>query len=308
MELSALLNKMFVFVALMLIGYFLARRGVIGQSFVSVGSRLAVDVFLVGTILGAMLSVQNSVTAEGLPIILLLTTLFQVISYAVAFLARKIVQPVPERAGAFELLAAVPNSVFIALPIVASLYGDYAVLVVSISCIPFNILLYSYGAWRVKRRDQGRFRIREVFNVPLVTTLIGIVLLVFRIPVPQAGRDLLAALGGATMPVSMLVIGASLKSVSLLDAFRNRQLALLSAVKLVLLPILIWLLFRPLTDNSVLLMTCVIIAASPGAVVASILAIQCGQDPVFSSEAVQHTTVCSVVTIPILIQILSRFC
>ena len=50
MELSALLNKMFVFVALMLIGYFLARRGVIGQSFVSVGSRLAVDVFVNGIV------------------------------------------------------------------------------------------------------------------------------------------------------------------------------------------------------------------------------------------------------------------
>ncbi len=305
MDLSTLLSKMFVFVALMLIGYFLARRGVIGQSFVRTGSKLAVDVFLIGTILGAMLSVEGSVSVAALPSILLLTTLFQIISYAIAYAVRKVIGPAPDRAGAFELLTAVPNSVFIALPIVASLYGDYAVLIVSISCIPFNVLLYSYGAWRVKRADQKSINIREIFSVPLVTTMAGILILLLHIPVPKAARDLLSALGGATMPVSMLVIGASLESVSLLDAFRNRQLALLSAVKLLVIPTVIWLLFRQLTDDSILLMTCMVIAASPGAVVASILAIQCGQDPVFSSEAVQHTTICSVVTIPLLIRFFS---
>ena len=110
------------------------------------------------------------------------------------------------------------------------------------------------------------------------------------------------------MPMSMLVIGFSLGSVSLLDAFRNRHLALLSVVKLLLIPLITWIVCRFLTSDTVLLMTCMIIAASPSAVIVSVLGIQYGQDAVFSSEAVQHSTICSLITIPLLIRVLSLFC
>lgn len=108
------------------------------------------------------------------------------------------------------------------------------------------------------------------------------------------------------MPVAMLVIGVSLSSVSLLDAFKNRQLALLSAVRLLLIPAVTWCVCRLMTDDPVLLISCLVIAGSPCAVVASILAIENGQDALYCSEAVQHSTICSIVTIPLLIEIFSR--
>ena len=84
-------------------------------------------------------------------------------------------------------------------------------------------------------------------------------------------------------------------------------MAILSAVRLILIPIVTWFVCRFLTDDSILLMTGMIIAAAPSAVIITVLAIQYDHDPVFTSEAVQHSTICSMVTIPLLIQILSKF-
>ena len=126
------------------------------------------------------------------------------------------------------------------------------------------------------------------------------------IPVPGAVRSLISAMSGATMPLSMMVIGASLGSVSLLDAFKNGRLYLASAVRLLLIPVLTWVLLRFFITDPELLMTMVIIAASPSAVLVTVLSVQYGRDAVFSAEGTLQNTALSMVTIPLLVWLLGR--
>ena len=305
MELSTLLGKMLVFAVLMLIGYLMARRGAIGPAFTRTASSLVLNVFMVGTILNSMISTGAERDLSNLPEIILMTFMMTLIGYATAWLVTRLVRIEPDNAPSFEILMGVGNSMFIALPIAGALYGAYAVFIVSLSCIPFNVFLYSYGVWRIRGTESGKLRVKDMFSIPLIATLLGLLILVLDLSVPKVIVDIFSSLSGATMPMSMMVIGASLGSVSLLDAFRNPKLAILSAVRLILIPILTWVICRFLTDDPVLLMTCMIIAASPSAVIVSVIAIQYGRDGVFASEAVQHSTICSIVTIPLLIQVFS---
>ena len=305
MELSTLLGKMLVFAVLMLIGYLMARRGAIGPAFTRTASSLVLNVFMVGTILNSMISTGAERDLSNLPEIILVTFMMTLIGYVTAWLVTRLVRIEPDNAPSFEILMGVGNSMFIALPIAGALYGAYAVFIVSLSCIPFNVFLYSYGVWRIRGTESGKLRVKDMFSIPLIATLLGLLILVLDLSVPKVIVDIFSSLSGATMPMSMMVIGASLGSVSLLDAFRNPKLAILSAVRLILIPILTWVICRLLTDDPVLLMTCMIIAASPSAVIVSVIAIQYGRDGVFPSEAVQHSTICSIVTIPLLIQLFS---
>ena len=305
MELSTLLGKMLVFAVLMLIGYLMARRGAIGPAFTRTASSLVLNVFMVGTILNSMISTGAERDLSNLPEIILMTFMMTLIGYATAWLVTRLVRIELDNAPSFEILMGVGNSMFIALPIAGALYGAYAVFIVSLSCIPFNVFLYSYGVWRIRGTESGKLRVKDMFSIPLIATLLGLLILVLDLSVPKVIVDIFSSLSGATMPMSMMVIGASLGSVSLLDAFRNPKLAILSAVRLILIPILTWVICRFLTDDPVLLMTCMIIAASPSAVIVSVIAIQYGRDGVFASEAVQHSTICSIVTIPLLIQLFS---
>ena len=306
MELSTLLGKMLVFVVLMLIGYLLARRGVITPAFTRTASSLVLNVFMVGTILNSMVSTGAERDLSNLPEIVLLTFAMTLIGYVTAWAMTRLVHVDAANAPSYEILMGVGNSMFIALPIAGALYGPYAVFIVSLSCIPFNVFLYSYGVWRIRGTESGKLRIKDMFSIPLMATLLGLGILLTGLTVPKVVTDIFSSLSGATMPMSMMVIGTSLGSVSLLDAFRKPKLAVLSAVRLILIPVLTWVVCRFLTDDPVLLMTCMIIAASPSAVIVSVIAIQYGRDGVFASEAVQHSTICSIVTIPLLIQIFSR--
>ncbi|MCR5090280.1 MAG: AEC family transporter [Oscillospiraceae bacterium] len=306
MDYTALLNKMVIFVVLMLIGYLLAKRGVIDRAFTRMASSLVINVFMVGTILNSMLSSEIGTNLTDVLHVLLVTSVVQIIGFVFAFIVTRFIRLEDGRAAVYELLMALGNTMFIGLPIAEALYGARAVFVMSISCIPFNVLLYSYGVWRLQGGGSGKsLRLKDVFSLPLVATIVGILLLIGNIPVPAALKGTFSALSGATMPVSMLVIGANLSTVSLLDAFRSWQLALASAVKLLIVPVLGWLVCRWMTTEEALLMTAVIIAACPSAVMVSVLGIQYGQDGLFSAEGVQHSTICSLVTIPLLLSLLS---
>ncbi len=308
MEISVLLSKMFIFVVLMLIGYYLARRGIISPAFTRMISKLVLDVFMVGTILSSMISTGAGRELPELGEMILLTFVATLTGYVVAAVLCRFIPMEADNAPSYEILMAVGNTMFIALPIADALYGANGVFIVSVSCIPFNVFLYSYGIWRLKgslNKGGSNLRIKDMFSLPLVATLLGIVVIIAKIPVPEAIKGVCSALSGATMPLSMMVIGASLGSVSLVDAFRKPKLALLSAVKLIVIPVVSFFVCRLFTQDPVLLMTCTIIAASPSAVIVSVLAIQYGRDGVFSSEGVQHSTICSIVTIPLLIKLLS---
>lgn len=306
MELSVLLNKMLIFVVIMLIGYCLARRKVFGPEFTRTASSLVLNVFMVGTIISSIISTGAERDLSNLSEIILLTFVMTAVGYLTAWTVTRFTHVDGGNDAPYEILMGVGNSMFIALPISEALYGSYAVFIVSLSCIPFNILLYSYGVWRLKGGKNGKLRIKDMLSIPLLSTLVGLLIVLLHIPVPNAFKGLLSSLSGATLPMSMMVIGASLGTVSLLDAFKKPSLAVLSAVRLIVIPALTWIICQFFTNDSILLMTCMIIAAAPSAVIVSVLAIQYGHDGVFSSEAVQHSTICSIVTIPVLIQIFSH--
>lgn len=307
MEFTALMNKMLIFIVLMVIGYGLAKRGICSRDFTKTASWLVLNVFMVGTILSSMITTGAERDLSDLAEIIGLTFAMTAIGYLVAAILIRFIHFDSEHAAIFEILMATGNSMFIALPIAESLYGAYAVFITSVSCIPFNVFLYSYGVWRIKGGGTGgALQFRSIFSVPLIATVLGLLIIILNIPIPNAVKGIFSSLSGATMPMSMMVIGTSLGSVSLLDAFHNRKFILLSAVRLILIPVITWLICRLLTDDMVLLMTCLIISAAPSAVIISVLAIQYGRDGVFSSQGVQHSTVCSMITIPLLIQFFSR--
>ncbi len=297
---------MLIFSVLILLGYVFARKGLVDKRFGRTASMLVIDVFLPATILNSVLVANMDLDAGDIVKVLLLTTLTMCVGYVVAFVVARL-HPAgkdPERGSVFELLISLCNSMFVGMPVAQALFGPSAVFYCAVSCIPFNIYTYTYGVWRLKGGAKSGMRIKDIFSIPLVATVIAILIFAFHLPIPAVVSDLASALNGATMPMSLLVIGFSMGSVSLLDGFKNRQHYFISLLRLIVCPLLTWLIVRYLTDDYVLLMTCMLISASPSAVMATVLAIQYGRDGVYGAEGAMQTTVLSILTIPALIMLL----
>ena len=286
MDVSVLIPKMIVFVVLMVIGYLCAKTNFAGREFTKDASKMVINVFMSATIINSVL-VSDARLSGGELLQVMLVLCMAAISCRLVGLG--------DKAPLFELLIAVMNNMFIALPVVETLFGSQAVFYCSLSCIPFNILLYTFGIYRLQGGEgKGSVRLRDIFSVPLLATLAALVIFLLQPPVPPVLKELASTMSAATMPLSMIVIGSSLGSVSLLDAFKKGKLYLMCVLRLLLCPLLVWLLAGLITDDLMLRVTATIIAAAPSGVVVSVLAIQYDRDAVFTSEGVLLSTVFSM--------------
>ena len=304
MDVSVLIPKMIVFVVLMVIGYLCAKTNFAGREFTKDASKMVINVFMTATIINSVLVSDACLSGGELLQVMLVLCMSVGVCWVLAAISCRLVG-LGDKAPLFELLIAVMNNMFIALPVVETLFGSQAVFYCSLSCIPFNILLYTFGIYRLQGGEgKGSVRLRDIFSVPLLATLAALVIFLLQPPVPPVLKELASTMSSATMPLSMIVIGSSLGSVSLLDAFKKGKLYLMCVLRLLLCPLLVWLLAGLITDDLMLRVTATIIAAAPSGVVVSVLAIQYDRDAVFTSEGVLLSTVFSMLTIPLIVSVI----
>ena len=303
MDVSVLIPKMIVFVVLMVIGYLCAKTRFAGAEFTKDASKMVINVFMTATIINSVLVSDARFSGGELLRVMLVLCMAMGVCWILGAVSCRLLK-LGDRAPLFELLVGVMNNMFIALPVVETLFGSQAVFYCSLSCIPFNVLLYTCGIYRLQGGEGGGVRVKDIFSIPLLATVVALVIFLLRPPVPQVAKELASTMAAATMPLSMIVIGSSLGSVSLLDAFRKGKLYLMCAIRLLLCPLLVWLLAGLMTDDLMLRATATIIAAAPSGIIVSVLAIQYDRDAVFTSEGVLLSTVFSMLTIPLIVSII----
>ena len=102
----------------------------------------------------------------------------------------------------------------------------------------------------------------------------------------------------------MIVIGITMGSENLADALKDGRVYLIALVRLVVVPALTWLVLALLTDDALLLKSCVVVAGCPTGIVVPILTLRSGRDASLASNAVIVTTLLSLLTLPALLLIL----
>ena len=301
MNLSIVFAKMAMLVLIMLLGYLCARIGITGPEFNQRVTPLMVKVLLPATILNSVLSVPDFSGRELLDYILVMTVMVALQMLPAWFLPR-LMRTRSEDVGATRLVTAFGNVGFVGLPVVAAIFGDEMVFFASLCNIPFNLALYSCSAAQLSP-DGGRVRWQDVLNAPVIATLLSVVLLLSRIHVPAVIADTISTLAGATIPLSMLIIGTSLGAISVRAALTDWRVYAVSVVRLLVCPLLTWLVLRPFVSG-VLLGIPVLLAACPSAMVVTALCLQYERSDAFASKCIFLSAVLSAVTIPLLIWLL----
>lgn len=301
MNLSTVFAKMAMLVLIMLLGYLCARIGITGPEFNQRVTPLMVKVLLPATILNSVLSVPDFSGRELLDYILVMTVMVALQMLPAWFLPR-LMRTRSEDVGATRLVTAFGNVGFVGLPVVAAIFGDEMVFFASLCNIPFNLALYSCSAAQLSP-DGGRVRWQDVLNAPVIATLLSVVLLLSRVHVPGVLADTISTLAGATIPLSMLIIGTSLGAISVRAALTDWRVYAVSAVRLLVCPLLTWLVLRPFAAGALLGIS-VLMAACPSAMLVTALCLQYGRSDAFASKCIFLSTVLSAVTIPLLIWLL----
>ena len=305
MDMSALLTKMVIFVVLMVIGYIGARTKLLNSEFTKAASKLTMNVFMTASILNSVIANPPQLSGGELARVMLACFVSVGFGYLLSALIVRLLPFQRERKPLMELLISVTNTMFIGVPVAEPIFGSQAVFYIAMSCIPFNVFLYTYGVWRMNQSgERVKLNWKDMVSVPLIATMAALLIFVLNIPMPGVVKELCSTLSAATMPMSMLVIGSSLGGVSLLDAFREKNLYFVSLMRLVLVPLLTLPVLKLITTDPVLLGAMVIIAGCPSGIVVTVLAIQYGRDAEYTSKGILLDTVLSMVTLPALVYFL----
>ena len=304
MQMSALLTKMALFVIVILIGMVGARKQILTKDFNRGLSWLIVNIFIVAAIINSVVSMDASELTMGeLGMILLISSVTYVVLYLLGALTVRLLRVDEGKAPQLELLMSAINNLFVTLPVVETVYGSKGAFIIALGCIPFNLLLFTYGIARLRGKG-GKFHLRDILSTPLIATLAAVILFALRIPVPTPVRSILSSLAAATVPMSMLLVGSSLGNVDLRKALRDRSMLLLTAERFILAPLVVFLLMKLICSDEVLAGAMVLTAATPSAILVTALSLQTGRSGEYSSEGITVTTLLSMITIPLTVYLL----
>ncbi len=192
------------------------------------------------------------------------------------------------------------NVAFMGYPVVASIYGDSAVLIASLYCIPCNVLSYSAGILMISGDKNAKINFKLMINPPLIATVLALLVVFFRPNLPYVITQSLTQLGSMTVPGAMLVIGASLGAASFKSIFTDKHAYLLCFFKLIVSPVMIWLLCGLVVKDPMYFGILVVLAGMPVGAITTMFSLEYGGDSETASRCVFLTTILAVLTSPLM--------
>ena len=203
----------------------------------------------------------------------------------------------------YGMAAAMTNTGFVALPILHAIYGQPAVLPAAIATVfvaavmfPATVILLEIGPAPRGPFAGGRVLAKQiVLNPMMLSTLLGLAWAIGGLPLPAPLVAYMNIFAGALTPCALFAIGLSLS----LDGVRSNLAAsaALAAVKLVIMPIVVYGLCVASGLNPLYTIAAVICAAVPTAKTMYILAGEYKVEEPLVAATVSMTTLLSVVTL-----------
>ncbi len=203
------------------------------------------------------------------------------------------------------LAATYSNNAFVGIPVLVQTFGTdslrYAFPVIAFhSLVGFSLYyLCARGAGGPGGRGGklGAALLAALKNPIVASLFIGFALNLGGVDLPAPVRQLLAMLSNAALPCALLALGASLAT---LAPQRGGETMLVVATKLLLLPLLVWLLARhvfglPPASVSVL----VLLSACPVGINAALVVKADGRDAGMVSSAILLSSILCMATIPL---------
>jgi len=299
MEIGVLFQTMLSLFAAMAVGFFGSKLGLIDQDFNRKLTSLLLTLLHPCLIFSSVMGEEHLLTnLQVLELSAIAAGCYAVLIPLSSLLVRALRAPKNDW-GTYRFMLVFSNIGFTGYPVVRALFGDEAMFHVTIFVLMFQLVVFSFGVHLISD-GSGPFRLDwKVLLRPLVlTSLAAMAIYLLDLQFPAGLSGAVAYVGDMTSPLSMVIIGCSLAAVPVREVLGNWRIYALTAVKLIALPLLGYLILRPLLGSSLELNVATVILAMPVATNVTILALAYGGNQRLASAGVFVSTLLSLFTIP----------
>jgi len=211
----------------------------------------------------------------------------------------------PERRGPLQFITAFSNSGYMGIPLLAVLYPDRGVFYAAVFTVAFMITAFSLGIMLFRAGEPPKLR-ALLLNPVILATLAGFLCFLGSIHLPQAVTACLNQAGSMTSPMSMLIIGAMLAAMKPRDFLGGPAEYAVCAARLLLAPILTLAFCRLLRVDPTQAIILVLLEALPAASTVALFVQEYGGDQAFTARCAFLTTAWSLLTIPLIVNLITR--
>ncbi|SHI07998.1 hypothetical protein SAMN02745823_02312 [Sporobacter termitidis DSM 10068] len=303
MNMSSLISQMLVLFLVLALGYIGNKAKILNSGSNKHLSALILNIAMPCTVLNSVMNGSVSTTGREALTFMLFSLVSFAIIYLIAWPVPRLLRSPKEDYGIIRFLLAFGNIAFMGYPVIQAIYGDGALFYVTLLNIPFNLLLFSLGIILTSGKRE-KLNLKLFLTPTLFTSVASVLIFAFNISMPKIIVDTTALVGHMTTPGAMLIIGSTLAEIPFREVFSEKRLYPVVFVRLILIPVVTWLVLRLFVSDAQTLGILMVEAAMPTATAGTMLSLQYGGNDKLASKGVFLTTLFSVVTIPLLLYLL----
>lgn len=305
MDIAIIFNQLITLFLLMGTGYVLFKTRLLDTEFDKSLTKLLINVTMPLLIISSVLKLTEKAAVTTVFFVLAAALALYIVLPAVGWLLAKILVVPKKQVGLYVYMTTFSNVGFMGFPLVAALLGDEAVFYTALFNIVFNLASFSYGILLVSSGGDGQAKPnpRMLLSPGILLSLLAVVIYFADLSIPASVTEAIDYIGGLTTPIAMLLIGASLASMNIKEMFCDWRMYPYIVLKQILLPLALYPLFRLVIRDALLLKVSLIMLCVPVANSAVLFSTEYHADEKLAARCVFLTTLCSIVTIPLVVMV-----
>ena len=285
----------------MAVGFYLNKKNILDVETSKKLSAMAVNLTSPLLIISSAGSVAGG--SQGDILLMLVAGLCLYASFPLlSFLMARMVHAPSGCRGVYQCMLMFANTAFMGYPVVQALYGETAIFYTTIFNFGYTILFYTYASYLLDKEGgkSSRFNPKRLINIGLLSGLIALIIPFSGIMLPGIIMEPCSFIGSVTTPLSMLIVGSNMANYPLHDIFSEKRIYVVTAVRLLAMPLLTALYMSMITDNALLICMAAMTIGMPVGSMVAMASSQYEKQARIGSISVVMSTICSMVTIPVL--------
>jgi len=289
------------------IGFFLVKKGILGDGGLDALSRLAIDVTLPILIFCQLIKDFSFSLYPNWWVFPLISIAITALGFIAGSLLKGFVKGTEEKKQ-FLGLVTFQNSGYLPLALFAALLSpeksSTVFIYLFLFLLGFNLVMFSFGVYMIAFSSAKKFEWQRLFSAPVVATLASLILVFFGINkfVPDFVIKPLRSIGDSTLPLAMIVVGGSLAQIRL-GGINKKAMSLLVLAKLVILPLAGLLLLIKLKLPELIGLLILIELAVPSANSLTAIVRANKKDDILISQGIFISHILSIITLPVFLSL-----
>lgn len=307
MNIFVVIQQMLVLLVMMLIGYIVFRIRWLDANACSKMSKIVVNILnpclMINGVLGKEAALEGNMLFQTLILVVIYYGVLVLLSGPVA----SVLRVKKKHYNLYRLMLIFSNVGFMGIPVITSIYGKEAMLLIAFYNLGYNLLLYTYGIYLASTGEETEQKAeaakgagwKKLLNLGVASCLISILIFVSGVTMPDSVCTFFDYVGNAAVPLSMILIGASVAQGGKKEFFLDGKMYVFMAIKMLAIPIAAALLMRLVSWPALVEGVFILMFAMPVGSIVVMLAAEGGADEIECTKGSILTTLLSVLTIPV---------